>query len=85
MAARNNPRHQDAIRKKIQADRLIAWMQAGVFGTKFQGKPVVLSPERVSAAKALLNKCLPDLTKAELTGEGGGAVVLTLSTSDAGL
>ena len=66
--------HQDDVRKKIQADRIISWLQAGIFGTKFQNKPVDLSAEKVSAAKALLNKTLPDLTKTELTGENGGPV-----------
>lgn len=74
MAARLKLQHQDAIREKIRADRIIAWLQAGMFGEKFQGKPVELSAEKVSAAKALLNKCLPDLTKAELTGANGGAI-----------
>lgn len=74
LAARLNPRHQDAIRQKIQADRIIAWLQAGIFGTKFQSKPVELTPDKVSAAKALLNKSLPDLTKAEIGGEGGGPI-----------
>lgn len=74
MAARLRAHHQDDIRRKIQADRLIEWLQAGVFGTKFQKKDVVLTHEKVSAAKALLNKILPDLTRAELTGLNGGPV-----------
>lgn len=77
MAARLNPRHQDSVRQKIQADRIIAWLQAGIFGTKYQGRDVELTPDRVSAAKALLNKSLPDLSKSEVTGEGGGPVVFS--------
>lgn len=69
MAARIKARHQDDIRAKIQADRLLAWLHAGIFGTKFQGKSVTLTGEKVSAAKALLNKRLPDLTSTELTGD----------------
>jgi hypothetical protein len=74
MAARLNPRHQDAIRQKIQADRIIAWLQAGVLGTKFQKKEVVLTTEKVSAAKALLNKVLPDVIRSEITGKNGEAI-----------
>jgi hypothetical protein len=80
MAVRRS--HQDDIRKKIQADRLIAWMQAGIFGTQFQGKPVLFSPEKVNAAKALLNKTLPDLTKAELTGKDGEPIAITYAKVD---
>lgn len=69
MAARIKARHQDDIRAKIQADRLLAWLHAGIFGEKFQGKTVELTGDKVSAAKALLNKRLPDLSSTELTGD----------------
>lgn len=49
-------------------------MQAGIFGSKFQGKAVDMSSEKVSAAKALLNKVLPDFVRAEVTGKDGGAI-----------
>lgn len=82
MARRLHARHQEDVRKKIQADRLLAWLHAGIFGSKFQGKEVILSPDKVSAAKALLNKCLPDLTKTEHSGVGGGPIpVLTAAMS----
>jgi len=74
MPARLRKSHQEDVRKKIQADRIIAWLQAGIFGEKFQQKEVELTPEKVNAAKALLNKSLPDLVKTELTGEDGGAI-----------
>jgi len=76
------PHHQDDVRRKIQADRIINWLQAGIFGEDFQRKPVELSAEKVSAAKALLNKTLPDLTKTELTGKDGGPFALTFQRVD---
>lgn len=69
MAARIKAQHQDAIRAKIQADRLLAWLQAGIFGTKFQGKDVVLTSDKVSAVRTLLNKRLPDLSAVTLSGD----------------
>lgn len=72
MAARLRKGHQDDVRAKIQTDRLLAYLHAGIFGTKFQGKDVVLTEVKVSAIKALLNKRLPDLARTEVTGEDGG-------------
>lgn len=82
MAARLRKTHQEDVRAKIQADRLLAWLQAGIFGTKFQKRSVELTPEKVSAAKALLNKCLPDLTRAELTGKDGEPISLNFTKVD---
>jgi hypothetical protein len=76
MAARIRKSHQDDIRKKIQADRLISWLHAGVFGTKFQGRYVELTPDKVSAAKGLLNKALPDLARTELSGPDGAPLTV---------
>lgn len=76
MAARLKTRHQADIRLKIQADRIIALLQAGIFGTKFQRKAVTLTSEKVAAARLLLNKCLPDLVRTELTGADGKPVEL---------
>lgn len=84
MAARLRLRHQDDVRAKIQADRIIAWLQAGVFGEKFQGKPVELTTEKVSAAKALLNKRVADLSNVELTGKDGAAIVPVVNVSIGG-
>lgn len=83
MPARIRKSHQDDIRAKIQADRLIAWLQAGVFESQFQGKKVVLDKDsgpRVRAALGLLSKSVPDLQRTELQGEGmasGFALVVT--------
>lgn len=71
MAARLRKTHQEDVRAKIQCDRIVAWLQAGMFGTKFQGKDVFLTSEKVSAAKTLLNKRLPDLSQVSGPGEDG--------------
>ncbi len=68
------PRHQDDIRAKIQLDRIISWMQSGIFGTTFQGKKVALDPAKVSAAKVLISKCLPDLSAVSTLGKDGQPV-----------
>lgn len=78
MAARLRKSHQDDVRAKIQTDRLLAYMHAGVFGTKFQGKDVELTPVKVSAIKCLLDKRLPDLARTEVTGDDGGPVVVEI-------
>lgn len=68
MAARLKKRHQDDVRAKIQVDRLIDYLHAGIFGTKFQGKDVDLTPVKVSAINALIGKRLPDLKAVEHSG-----------------
>lgn len=78
MAARLRPNHQESVRAKIQTDRLLSYLQAGIFGTKFQGKDVELTPVKVSAIKCLLDKNLPDLARTEVHGEGGGAISITI-------
>lgn len=79
MATRTlKPHHQDDIRLKIKADRIIEWLQAGILSEKYQGKDVTLTTERVAAARVLLNKCLPDLTKAELSSPGDKPLAVTV-------
>lgn len=65
MAERIRKSHQEDVRKKIQTDRLISYLHAGIFGTKYQGKDVELTPVKVSAINSLLNKRLPDLKAIE--------------------
>lgn len=71
MAARLRKTHQEDVRAKIQTDRLVAYMHAGVFGEKFQGKDIELTPVKVSAIKCLLDKRLPDLSQIQGAGEDG--------------
>lgn len=75
MGTRLRKTHQDDVRSKIQADRIIAWLQAGIFGEKFQGKPVNMDSARVRAACELLKKRLPDLSQVSGAGEGGAHLV----------
>lgn len=57
-------RHNDETRAKIQASQLINRLQAHVDSDK-----PLLDASQVNAAKALLNKVLPDLSSVELTGD----------------
>jgi hypothetical protein len=62
-------RHQDDVRAKIQCDRILSWLHAGLFDEKFQGKTVILDANKVNVAKALLNKRLPDLQSTTIAGD----------------
>lgn len=59
-------RHQDDVRKKIQASQII-----NRFMSAFNGE-VELTQTQVNIGKALLDKALPDLKAIEHTGDGGG-------------
>ena len=51
-----------------------------------EGKPEVeMSPHQVTAAVALLRKCLPDLSNVEITGKDGEALKVVIASSDAAL
>lgn len=55
-------RHQDEVRRKIQASALVTRLHSIAMGT------ADATPAQVNAAKSLLNKVLPDLKSTELTG-----------------
>jgi len=57
-------RHNDETRAKIQASQLINRLMAHVEADK-----PLLDASQVNAAKALLNKVLPDLSSVELSGD----------------
>ena len=82
MAARLRKTHQDEVRTKIQTSALIKRVQDYALGTLSDED---VSSNRLNAIKLLLSKSLPDLSSVEITGEGGGAVVLTLTNNDAKL
>ena len=65
MAARIRKQHQDEVRAKIQGSALVTRLHKIAMGE------VVADSSQVSAAKALLNKILPDLKSTELTGSDG--------------
>ena len=60
-------RHNQDTRDKIQASLLIKRLEDHVNAEK-----PILDSSQVNAAKALLNKVLPDLKAVEHTGEDGG-------------
>lgn len=82
MAARLRKTHQDEVRAKIQTTALINRVQDYALG-KLTDEDV--SSNRLNAIKLLLSKSLPDLQSVEITGEGGGALVITLTQTDAKL
>lgn len=63
-------RHSEETRSKIQADALIRRMMKIAMGE------VDATPAQVNAAKALLNKCLPDLKAVELVADVNANVVM---------
>lgn len=72
-----NKLHQDDVRSKIQASQLINVLQNHALkGTKD------FDPTRMKAIEILLKKSLPDLQSIELTGEGGGPIVVTTTPTD---
>lgn len=62
-------KHYQETRDKIKASQLINRLQKHVDAEK-----PLLDASQVNAAKALLNKVLPDLKAVEMTGEGGEAL-----------
>lgn len=76
MAARLNPRHQTAVREKIRGSQLVNRLQEHALaraGTK-AGLKKLMTDAQVRAAMGLLAKCVPDLQRTELVGDGGGPV-----------
>lgn len=66
---RINRRHQDQIRAKIQADKLIDLLQCYVLKEKYQNQRVpVLDAGRLRAIDLLLRKILPDLHHNQISG-----------------
>ena len=64
MAARLNPRHQQMVRDKIQASKLIEVLQDHAMGLSDDIKPT-----RLKAIEILLKKSVPDIQSIELTGD----------------
>lgn len=75
MAARLNPSHDNRTRDKIKTSQLINRLQAHVNGT------VEMKNSQVRAAECLLRKTLPDLANVQVTGEGGGPVLIATGVS----
>ena len=65
MAARLHLRHQDEVRKKIQASQLINRLTDHAFAK------IEMSSTQVKAAEILLRKSIPDLSQVQGTGDDG--------------
>ena len=65
MAARLHLRHQDEVRKKIQASQLINRLTDHAFDK------IEMSSTQVKAAEILLKKSIPDLSQVQGTGDDG--------------
>lgn len=74
MAVRKNLTQTQKTRDKIRASQLINRLTKHALGDD-----EIMSTSQVNAAKALLNKVLPDLKAMEHTGEGGGPMQHALS------
>ena len=68
MAARIHKRHQEDVRKKIQATQLLNYLQKHIL----KNEGAENANTRVRAACALLNKTVPDLTSVAHSGSEGG-------------
>lgn len=63
--------HSDEVRKKIKCKQLINRLM-----THINSDEPILDASQVNAAKALLNKVLPDLKAVEVTGDKDNPVVV---------
>jgi len=62
--------HDDETRARIKTSQLVNRLQNYIDGK------VQLEPAQVNAVAILLRKTLPDLSTTELTGAGGGALLI---------
>lgn len=74
MAARKQLWHPDAVREKIQATQLVNRLTEHVNSPS----PGTMETSQVNAAKALLNKVLPDLSSTALTSADGGPLQINI-------
>lgn len=72
MAARMNPKHDEATRQKIQTSQLINRLQSYINGE------VKMETGQVTAALGLLKKSLPDLASVQHSGEEGGPLKMVI-------
>lgn len=78
MAARTRRTHvDDNWREKIRVSQLLNRLHSHAMGK------VKLSPSQVRSIEVLLRKSLPDLSTVELTGKGGGPVIVKMDDADA--
>jgi hypothetical protein len=73
MAARLRRQHQTEIRDKIRASQLVNYLE----NHALTGEGSLNAKTRVTAAVALLKKCVPDLSSNEIHGEVDGKLEIT--------
>jgi len=80
MAARLSLKHDEMTRSKIRTSQLVNRLQAFVFGENdpTSKKPVIMTRDQLNAATTLLSKTLPSLSNVEMSGEGGGPLVVEI-------
>ena len=74
MAARKQRVHPDEVRKRIQMSQLINRLQAHVYSDV-----PLMDASQVNAARALLNKVLPDLSATTLSGDAENPLHLKIT------
>jgi hypothetical protein len=73
MAARLNPKHDEATRQKIQTSQLVNRLNSFALGENdpTSGKPIEISQTQLKAMEILLRKSLPDLSSVTIDGSLG--------------
>lgn len=80
MAARKTKiKHDDRTRDRIRASQLLNRL------TSFANAEIEMSQAQVNAARIVIGKAIPDLKALEISGPGGGDLVLQLLNPDARL
>jgi hypothetical protein len=75
MATRLNPRHQQMVRDKIQATKLINLLQDYALGVIEE-----IPSGRMKAIEILLKKSVPDLSAVELSGNDEAPMIMKVIT-----
>jgi len=70
MAARTNPKHDQATRDKIKTSQLVNRLNAFALSEPgSQGEVVDMSRDQITVALGLLKKTLPDISSVEISGD----------------
>ena len=77
MAARiNKVQHDEKTKERIRASQLLNRLNSYANGL------VEMTPGQVQAAKIVIGKIVPDMKSVELTGAGGGPVIIQATPHD---
>lgn len=80
MAARINPKHDEATRQRIQTSQLVNRLNGYALGEAdpASGKPIEISQGQLKAMEILLRKSLPDLAAVQISGDPEAPVKLAI-------